>query len=401
MFALLPDLPDPALRQPFTIAAVCPLFLSYYALGVLAILPNTFLIKLSLLPFIVWQVWRCALGLDPSLRLGQLLGRESPGRFSLWNFEFVMLMFCFTLKSFEWVFIMEPLRKYELLKDQDTPLERPLTISNVLLDGLDLLYNQRGIGWSWSSNPFLGRNTPPLSIFSVLAKLLIKVTVLDASQYLIQCICPSVNIPGGISFMDPSLTIWHRTAVAAFSSMLGFAWTWAVIDSAYHIGSLIGRTLLCQSASQWPPSSHRPWLSTSLHELWSFRWHQLLRHFFVTFGARPCGKIFGRMGALMGAFAVSGILHHVALWGLGYGTEFKTAGGFFFIMGLGTVMEEEFTKATGLRVRGLLGWLWTMTWTVFWGVFMLDAWARRGLFSTDFSRSMFVLVNSLSILPCS
>ncbi|KAI0296090.1 hypothetical protein B0F90DRAFT_1747190 [Multifurca ochricompacta] len=134
-----------------------------------------------------------------------------------------------------------------------------------------------------------------------------------------------------------SLTLWHRTAVAAFSSMLGFAWLWAVIDSQYHIVSFIGRTLLRQPASQWPPNSHRPWLATSVHDFWSFRWHQLLRHFFVTFGARPCGK--------------------------------SSGGGF--------------TKATGLRVRGLLGWLWTMTWTVFWGAFLHDAWARRGLFSTE------------------
>ena len=40
MSLLLPDFPDPALRQPATLAAVVPLFLSIYTQAVLAILPN-------------------------------------------------------------------------------------------------------------------------------------------------------------------------------------------------------------------------------------------------------------------------------------------------------------------------------------------------------------------------
>jgi hypothetical protein len=54
MSFLLPDIPDPALYQLATLAAVAPVFLSFYAQAVLAILPNTFILKLSLLPFMVW-----------------------------------------------------------------------------------------------------------------------------------------------------------------------------------------------------------------------------------------------------------------------------------------------------------------------------------------------------------
>jgi hypothetical protein len=53
MSFLLPVLPDPALRQPATLAAITPVILSVYAQAVLAILPNTFILKLALLPFIV------------------------------------------------------------------------------------------------------------------------------------------------------------------------------------------------------------------------------------------------------------------------------------------------------------------------------------------------------------
>jgi hypothetical protein len=65
----LPDFPDPALRQPATLAAVTPAFLTIYAQAVLAILSNTFILKLSLLPFIVWQAWSCAVGLSVSTEL--------------------------------------------------------------------------------------------------------------------------------------------------------------------------------------------------------------------------------------------------------------------------------------------------------------------------------------------
>ena len=71
-------------------SAVLPLFLSHYALAVFAILPNTFILKLLLLPFIVWQAWRCAVGLDFSMWLAQLLGRPNTDRLNFWNFGFVV-----------------------------------------------------------------------------------------------------------------------------------------------------------------------------------------------------------------------------------------------------------------------------------------------------------------------
>jgi len=71
----------PALRQPLTLAAVFPLFLGSYAQAVLAILPNTFIFKLLLLPFILWQAWKCATGLDCAVLWAQFLGRESADGF--------------------------------------------------------------------------------------------------------------------------------------------------------------------------------------------------------------------------------------------------------------------------------------------------------------------------------
>jgi len=90
MLSLLPDYPDPTLRQPLTLTTVTPLFLSYYALAVLAILPNTFILKLSILPFIVWQAWSCAVGLNLSAAMVGWLGLQSADRLNFWNAALVV-----------------------------------------------------------------------------------------------------------------------------------------------------------------------------------------------------------------------------------------------------------------------------------------------------------------------
>jgi hypothetical protein len=55
-------------------------------------------------------------------------------------------------------------------------------------------------------------------------------------------------------------------------------------------------------------------------------------------------------------------------------------------MGVGAIMEGTLQRATGLRVGGWLGWLWTMLWLLVWGTFkfLIDGWARRGIFATIF-----------------
>jgi hypothetical protein len=82
--------PDPTSRQPYTAAAFLPLFTCHYVLAVLAILPHTFILKLALLPVILWQAWNCAVGLDLSAGVANSLGLESSGRVRHLNFAFVV-----------------------------------------------------------------------------------------------------------------------------------------------------------------------------------------------------------------------------------------------------------------------------------------------------------------------
>ncbi|KAI0295924.1 hypothetical protein B0F90DRAFT_1748444 [Multifurca ochricompacta] len=97
-------------------------------------------------------------------------------------------------------------------------------------------------------------------------------------------------------------------------------------------------------------------MSTSITQFWSFRWHQFFRPI----------SLLGQPGALIGGFVVSAVIHDLGSRGLGHGTGFRTAGAFFLLMGVGAAMEYAFKKVTGLRVGGLLGWAWTMVWTLSW-----------------------------------
>jgi hypothetical protein len=82
--------PDLAHRQPLTLTAFLPLFLGFYAQAVLAILPNTFIFKLSLLPFILWQAWKCAVRYDYAMSLAQSLGHQNTDRLAFLNLCFVV-----------------------------------------------------------------------------------------------------------------------------------------------------------------------------------------------------------------------------------------------------------------------------------------------------------------------
>ena len=80
--------PDLSLRQS-SVTVVIPLFLNYYALAVLAILPNTFFFRLLLQPVLMWQAWRCVADVDFSAWLAQSLGLKSDS-INFWNSPFVV-----------------------------------------------------------------------------------------------------------------------------------------------------------------------------------------------------------------------------------------------------------------------------------------------------------------------
>lgn len=95
-------------------------------------------------------------------------------------------------------------------------------------------------------------------------------------------------------------------------------------------------------------------------------------------------RYMGRAGAVMGAFAVSGVLHDLGMRGMGRGSDTLPVVGFFLIHGVGVTMEYAWKQATGRRVGGVTGWLWVLSWFLLWGHLLVDAWARSGLIGSDF-----------------
>jgi hypothetical protein len=295
-------------------------------------------------------------------------------------------LFGVVLRSLAWTIAKEPLRRYNppVEGQHAAPTERLLTIPNVLLDALDLMFNMRGIGWSWSHKPFPKTTTWSKSILTILAELLLKFVAFDTSHYLIQHIRPSVNDPTGDTIFDSTLSAVPRFAWAAFCATCGAMMVYTIVDTFYLVSALIGRILLRQPAWRWPPYFEHPWASTSLADFWSFRWHQTFRYPFVEVGSRPGGAKLGRPGALLGAFALSGALHDFGMWGLGKGMEPRSVTGFFLVMCIGTALEYGFKRATGHRVGGLWGWVWSVVWSVGWGTMIIDSWTRHGLMASDF-----------------
>ena len=275
------------------------------------------------------------------------------------------------------------MRRYEpLAEGQHSPTERPLTIPNIILDTFDLLCGQRGIRWSYGDKPYLRTLPPPPSLAAVILRLLFKLTVYDIAIYTVRRTRPSFNTPVGDTLFDPHLDPISRAALAAFLASCCCIAIYAGIEVTYHIATLVGRVLFQQPAADWPACSARPWMATSIADFWSARWHQSLRHILVVFGARPAGVLFGRPGALLGAFGLSAVLHWIGMWAVGSGAELSS-GAFFVEMGIGAVLERVWQRATGTRVRGIWGWAWTMAWTLYWGTIIVDGWARHGFIGCD------------------
>lgn len=126
------------------------------------------------------------------------------------------------------------------------------------------------------------------------------------------------------------------------------------IEMWYDIASLIGVGIYKHSPTSWPPFHDEPWRLGSLHEFWSKRWHQALRHTFLVYGGYPGRCIAGDLGMLFGTFLASGLFHEIGLY-LG-GERMDPWVIFFFVaQPFGILMEKFYKKNTGKRVNGIIG----------------------------------------------
>lgn len=255
---------------------------------------------------------------------------------------------------------------------------------NVFRNALDLMFNFRGIGWTWSrgiplpENPWRNMSPRAFMLFNVFA--IIKYELLiDTCIYAVQLFGPTtIATPAGGSIYDanlPPLLRYARSTLIAYLFGLTMAYG---IDALYHIMAFIAFCIpgRHRDPAQWPPVRGAPGTATSLHAMWGREWHQAFRNSFVKLGAEPASRLFGRVGGVMGGFAFSELLHAFGDWGFGHGLTFP---GFFIMMGVGVVLEGLWSVLTGRKVGGRLGWAWTMGWVIWWSQLYAEDLLTKGM----------------------
>jgi hypothetical protein len=273
----------------------------------------------------------------------------------------------------------------------NAPKDYATQLKGALLNAFDLTFNARGIGWNWGKGIFVPPSTPSTAkgpIEFLVAHVTTQVFfdfVLFAQQSwdLSPSKYPTHRYGGTIFNPDlPPLRRYGKVIAMTFICPLGLCTSF---QATYYMVGFLGMTFFGQTAEQWPPIFQQPWLATSLADFWGVRWHQVFKRSFVICGAKPAAQYFGRAGGVLGAFFVSGIMHDFGVWGAGLGTELSSVTFFFVMMGVGCILEGVWREKTGSKVQGPWGWLWAMAWMFFWGSWIVDAWARRGLIISKMS----------------
>ncbi|KAG8950355.1 hypothetical protein FRC04_007797 [Tulasnella sp. 424] len=206
------------------------------------------------------------------------------------------------------------------------------------------------------------------------------VAFLDLFQTIVQSLPnPGLGTPGGGSIFNDSVSPPFRYLISSVAVLCAGGSVYCGLQAGHNIVTLIGVGLLGQDPSDYPPMFDKPWLSTSVRELWSKRWHLVLRVFFTTIGARVGGALLGDVGAVLGAFTLSGILHDWTIWGMGKGTDPLRIVGFFYVQGVAVILETVWRKLTGKRVEGWWGRVWTWSFMLVSSHLVVEAWLQRGI----------------------
>ncbi|KAA1467708.1 hypothetical protein DENSPDRAFT_869244, partial [Dentipellis sp. KUC8613] len=327
---------------------------------------KAFPFKLALLPITLWLAYRTAVDYDIAAGLAPALGEYDHQRLGAFAYSYIIGMMVIGLRSIEWTFTRDSFRRY---RDIHGKVElRNSSGVGLFTDALELLFNLRGIGWSWTqtrdSSKTSGSSAPP-SIAGLITTLATRFFIFDIAQSLIQLMYPQLDTAKGGTIYDASLPSYVQFFKIVFVNICAGCLVWSGIDVIHLTVAIPSCLFLGYSTSEWPLISDRPWLSESVAEFWGKRWHQSYRRIFLVIGYRPLRRYFGRAGGVLGAFAVSALLHDLGMWGIGRGIEPWSVGGFFLMMGVGAVLEGIWENVMGRK-------------------FMIDAWARRGFMGTHF-----------------
>lgn len=268
---------------------------------------------------------------------------------------------------------------------------------SIVLDVLDLCANMRGYGWTWSNGLHIPADIRPSSraifclcaLLSALAHAYLSGIILVAIKVFLS---ESLTLQMGGTLFDANLQPWAQFLRSSIISTLVTIEIYCNMQAMYDVCTMIGVTIFQQDPAQWPPAFNAPWFATSLRDFWSRRWHQFFRQTFIVVGGRPLQVLFGHVGYIFGSFLASGLWHYIAVLRLNFAVDMWCMMFSFGMMAIGILLENIFSRFTGRKVCGWLGWLWTMTWLLIWGEVSVDGFLRAGMFapSTPFSNILLI-----------
>ncbi|KAH7878094.1 uncharacterized protein C8R40DRAFT_1168138 [Lentinula edodes] len=248
-------------------------------------------------------------------------------------------------------------------------------------DALNLAHEMRGSGWKFGVGTHIPKLTRPLErkefINVTLWSFIEHFLLLDFIESIIK-LFPGVGTPAGGSIFYQNLPIPQRYIVSTTIHMLTGTALLSGFHMVYDLLTIIAVYVCDDSPSSWPPVMDHPWTADSMHVFWAKRWHQLLKRTFVVYGGIPGKWVAGNIGALLGTFIASGLFHECAIYAMGQGFD-PVVPAFFALQGPILILERVWRIVTGKRVGGWIGRLWVYSMMFFFAQPMIDSWHRRGL----------------------
>ncbi|KAG0700014.1 hypothetical protein DFH29DRAFT_854100 [Suillus ampliporus] len=250
-----------------------------------------------------------------------------------------------------------------------------------LYDALEVVISNRGLGWKFGVGIHVPHEERSLDrnsfLFATLISFIKNYLIFDLLESLIKLV-PDVGTPHGGTIFKAELPFLYRYALSTAIHVATGSCILAAFELFYDFATIFAVLFLGSSPSAWPPVTDHPWQSDSLHIFWSKRWHQTLRETFFVFGGFFGRTIAGQIGLLFGTFIGSGLFHEFGAYALGRG--FDTIVPLFFALQAPLLLcEKVWCKYTGHRVGGLYGRLWVYFCIIILGQPLSDSWHRRGL----------------------
>ncbi|KAJ7043077.1 hypothetical protein C8F04DRAFT_29225 [Mycena alexandri] len=392
--------PKPQHRIPLTWSNAPILlssFLPFVFLAYLARRPNTYLIRLLLLPTVL--VATLTAGFRYRFTIPEL---------NVYNWGLALLCEVVIGKAFEYAFTKEGMLKVgerqpgqmkgkEAVKGEAAaaqltngnghaaspePTEPPARlIPTWLYDAFELIHTMRGVRWKFTQGTYVPAPTRPLArpafLRATLRSFVTNFLLLDLLESLVK-LFPGVGTPTGGSIFYAGLPPVPRYVVSTLIHMLTGSALLAGFGMVYDLITLLAVVVFDSAPAGWPPITDAPWHAESMHQLWAHSWHQLLRNTFLVFGGYPGRWIAGDVGMLLGTFVASGLYHEFSIYTMGRGLD-HTVTLFFAAQGPILIGERLWRRITGRRVGGRIGRMWVYFVMFIAAQPMIDSWHKRGL----------------------